>query len=1028
MNRRVLPIAILAIGLAPCLLSRPAGAQTVSPTITRYTTTTGVTITSAAPNTLIRIVGTNFGSSGTVRMGGLNATLYGWSPTAVTLYVPRPATLPNTGPVQLTCFGKTATGPDFTITGSSPPPPAPTITGYTNLSGAALTAAVPGTSIKIVGTNFGSTGSVTFNNISATPSAWSATSITVPVPSAPSYPNTGPVRVTVSGQTATGANFTINTPPSLPPTISSYTTTTGVAITSATSGTSIKIVGTNFGPTGTVTFNSISATPSAWSATSITVPVPSAASYPNTGPVRVTVSGQTATGANFTINAPPTPAPSITSYTTTTGTSITSAIPGTVIRIVGSNFGVSGSVTIAGINAITSTWTGTVVTATIPTAGSYPATGPVRLTTGGQTATGANFTINAPPALPVPSITGYTNLSGTALTAAVPGTSIKIVGTNFSTTGSVTFNNISATPSAWSATSITVPVPTASSYPNTGPVRVTLSGQTATGANFTINAPPALPPTISSYTTTTGVAITNATPGTSIKIVGTNFGSAGTVTFNSISATPSAWGATSITVPVPSAPSYPNTGPVRVTVSGQTATGANFTIDAPPSPPGGLNVRNYGATGNGSTDDSAAIQRALDAAQSGQAVYFPTGTYRLGAALNLRTSNLRLYGDGDASTITGDTRQWHLFNVNKPGANVTGLRVDTLRFVGARIFDKDINWGAVFYLYYAPGAQITNCTFEGCGMATLDDGGTNGTVVTGCRVRDWGRNGVFCNDGATIQNTSFDQHDPNPTDKVTSHAVYIHGNNVRVQGCTITGVRYYGIQLYGQVISTINNTQIVGNQFSGNVRDIIVTSPSGGPTISDLTISDNSFSNTSSRSIYIQKGDRIQILRNRFDNIIDGVLWLGDWTVGGLTVSNVTVADNDYNLSSGFTPGDPVFNALGAGGSLSNISFLRNRFYTFQSHTGIYLSQVTGATVDGNTLTMGAGLGSGSLCAGISANSGCTAVQILRNTVNGTGNANAYGVNNSGLAGTGSAVTDNILNRCKLNAGGAATSGNIINP
>ncbi|WP_307545213.1 glycosyl hydrolase family 28-related protein [Streptomyces sp. V3I8] len=50
---------------------------------------------------------------------------------------------------------------------------------------------------------------------------------------------------------------------------------------------------------------------------------------------------------------------------------------------------------------------------------------------------------------------------------------------------------------------------------------------------------------------------------------------------------------------------------------------------------GWLNVRDsaYGATGNGTTDDRAAIQAAIDAAPDGGLVYMPEGVYALGAPL-----------------------------------------------------------------------------------------------------------------------------------------------------------------------------------------------------------------------------------------------------------------------------------------------------------------------------------------------------------------------------------------------------------
>ncbi len=59
-----------------------------------------------------------------------------------------------------------------------------------------------------------------------------------------------------------------------------------------------------------------------------------------------------------------------------------------------------------------------------------------------------------------------------------------------------------------------------------------------------------------------------------------------------------------------------------------------------------INVRNNGAIGDGVTDDTAAIQSAID---SGHSLYFPVGTYKVNG-LNLH-SNCTYYGDGEESVI-----------------------------------------------------------------------------------------------------------------------------------------------------------------------------------------------------------------------------------------------------------------------------------------------------------------------------------------------------------------------------------------
>lgn len=62
-----------------------------------------------------------------------------------------------------------------------------------------------------------------------------------------------------------------------------------------------------------------------------------------------------------------------------------------------------------------------------------------------------------------------------------------------------------------------------------------------------------------------------------------------------------------------------------------------------------LNVRDYGAKGDGETDDRAALQRAFDDA-AGKCVVFPPGTYRISSVVTLTVSESCLRG-GPGVTI-----------------------------------------------------------------------------------------------------------------------------------------------------------------------------------------------------------------------------------------------------------------------------------------------------------------------------------------------------------------------------------------
>jgi hypothetical protein len=182
----------------------------------------------------------------------------------------------------------------------------------------------------------------------------------------------------------------------------------------------------------------------------------------------------------------------------------------------------------------------------------------------------AAYTIAGSPA--APTVTGI----GPATGPAAGGTSVTIIGTNFTGATAVNFGTVPATGvTVNSATSITAVSPAA----GIGTVHVTVV--TPAGTSTTSNADLftyAVPPT---------PAITNLTPnsglvGSSVAIIGANLGSTqgtSTVTFNGTAATSiSLWSDTSIVAVVPVGAT---TGNVVVTVSGVASAGVPFTVTFP---------------------------------------------------------------------------------------------------------------------------------------------------------------------------------------------------------------------------------------------------------------------------------------------------------------------------------------------------------------------------------------------------------------------------------------------------------------
>jgi len=172
---------------------------------------------------------------------------------------------------------------------STPAPPPSSNASTPSITSLSVTSGSIGIPVIITGANFGATqngSTVTFNGMAASPTSWSTTSITVPVPNGAS---TGNVMVTVGGVASNAVSFAVT------PFITTLSPSSGSV------GTLVTITGTSFGATqgtSTVAFNGTAGSPTSWSATGIAVPVPSGAT---TGSVVITVGGGASNAVGFTV-------------------------------------------------------------------------------------------------------------------------------------------------------------------------------------------------------------------------------------------------------------------------------------------------------------------------------------------------------------------------------------------------------------------------------------------------------------------------------------------------------------------------------------------------------------------------------------------------------------------------------------------------------------------------------------------------------------------------------------------------------
>jgi PKD repeat protein len=332
-----------------------------------------------------------------------------------------------------------------------------------------------------------------------------------------------------------------------PPTISSFTPTSGPA------GTSVTITGSDFLAASSVAIDGVPAGFTVDSPTSITTSVSKEAT---TGAISVTTPNGTATSSSsFTVTCE-SPGPTISSFTPASGPI------GTSVDIRGTNLSGVTEVAFTGAIADFTIDSDSEIHATVPT---YAKTGPIRVETFSSACTSSSlFTVT----WPAPTISSFTPASGPV------GTLVNVYGTTFHDVTSVKFNGTPVlTYQVNSLTWISAYVPLGAT---TGPISVTTPSGTATSASaFTVTG--VVAPTISSFTPTSGPV------GTSVDILGTSFTGTSAVTFNG---TPASFTFNSDSELHATVPSGATTGPIAVTTASGTATSASsFTVvpDTPPS-------------------------------------------------------------------------------------------------------------------------------------------------------------------------------------------------------------------------------------------------------------------------------------------------------------------------------------------------------------------------------------------------------------------------------------------------------------
>lgn len=217
---------------------------------------------------------------------------------------------------------------------------------------------------------------------------------------------------------------------------------------------------------------------------------------------------------------------------------------------------------------------------------------------------------------------------------------------------------------------------------------------------------------------------------------------------------------------------------------------------------GWFNVKDYGAVGDGSTDDTAAIQAALSAVPSaGGIVYFPPGTYSVPSGGLTCSNRVKILGAGMGITIISMTA-------------TTALTCLTLTAPWCVIEDIGISHPLGSRNAALTGLSVTHRDFtilqrvqvSGFPIGASLQGGIYFTV-DGCSFRDFTTSGLDLGYAAqgdagdsTVMNTTFDRTQAET--EVGGTAVLWHSGgglrflNNKINGRPTDGAFEHGLRMY----------------------------------------------------------------------------------------------------------------------------------------------------------------------------------------------------------------------------------------
>jgi len=296
-----------------------------------------------------------------------------------------------------------------------------------------------------------------------------------------------------------------------------------------------------------------------------------------------------------------------------------------------------------------------------------------------------------------------------------------------------------------------------------------------------------------------------------------------------------------------------------------------------------VSVKDFGAVGDGVTNDASAIQLAFN---TGSSIYFPQGTYYVGSTILTLPQNVVVYGDGASSIVLGNGANPVMVLTGTSGTHKSNLVLRDLtikRTNGVYTSSRQL-----VEFTYADDCFIQNIIFDGDIATSAYPGSFIGYSVNRLTIDS-------CNfvNGASCQLTSYGVLSANPwsdecvirncyrAPAATQGFNFYYVKNLIVDGCTAAGsTSTYGcgfIIEYEALNITFTNCISFGHTRSGFYYE-----PSVAYGISNVSLSNCTAYSNGETGLYAQNIYRINVTGGAYHSTLS--TFGGDY--GGIAIHN----------------------------------------------------------------------------------------------------------------------------------------------